>query len=206
VNEKEIITDMPTKLKHSVQLKVAHLQEYDWIDQINLIRQTDLFIYVHGAAMVNLLFLPAYAKVITLYQWCQFHRWEVLNDEMAYIHGLRMFAWTNTDRNKTSFQDDILYDHVECHLVKNMTETERDVIRHNVSYSTNPPMCAQTYWLNQNTVVDVNALTELVDEATQELCDPDYKSPLARPLVSGVPLPVGPGHTRNNPPEYCFEQ
>ena len=105
LNEQELLVSL--QQRGDVIASVVHLQELEWEAQMRVMRETDVFVYVHGAAMANAALLPPHAAIVTLYQWCQRWNWELLNAYVASAHGLRYYHWQNMHENCTRFHTNV---------------------------------------------------------------------------------------------------
>ena len=167
LNEKPLSEYLQSR--HDVLARVVHLQELNWASQMKIGRSTDIFIYIHGAAMVNALFLKPGSVMLTLYQFCQRFRWDMLNRLLATSHNLHYYGLSVTSNN-TRFHHEILESHGDCLLVQNFTHQEKEKVKSNVNYFTKPIQCSQTYWLNQDSVIDIVRFGSTLDRIIYDFC------------------------------------
>jgi capsular polysaccharide biosynthesis protein len=80
-----------------VKVEVREFFEMEFLDQLELFRQTDILIGMHGAGLANLVYTPLDAAIIELipFTWTSP---EYFN--LAGITGRSYYQWRNTHKNK----------------------------------------------------------------------------------------------------------
>lgn len=90
LNEDELIDRLKENDEYSVQ-KVNFNRYFPFLKQLEVIRNSDIFIGIHGAGLTHLLFLPPWATVIELYNCedpnCYF--------DLARLAGIKYITWKN---------------------------------------------------------------------------------------------------------------
>ncbi|XP_076815209.1 EGF domain-specific O-linked N-acetylglucosamine transferase-like isoform X3 [Clavelina lepadiformis] len=96
------------KIEEVVEFK---RDEMTFLDQLILMRNTDIFIAVHGAGLTHLLFLPDGAVVFELYD-CE----SICFRDLARLRGLRHLTWLDSSKmtkhkrtNNTNYENNYRY-------------------------------------------------------------------------------------------------
>ncbi|XP_044751937.1 EGF domain-specific O-linked N-acetylglucosamine transferase [Coccinella septempunctata] len=96
LNEDEIVTRLNKNRNYEV-LKISYNQHVPFKTQLEITRNTDIFIGIHGAGLTHLLFLPEWAAVFEVYN-CEDPNCYL---DLARLAGVKYFTWTNTSLLET---------------------------------------------------------------------------------------------------------
>ncbi|XP_031623122.1 EGF domain-specific O-linked N-acetylglucosamine transferase [Contarinia nasturtii] len=93
LNSDELVLELKKNRTYDVR-SVSFDRATPFIDQLEIIRNTDIFIGMHGAGLTHLLFLPKWATVFELYN-CEDS--ECYKD-LARLRGVNYMTWENKDK------------------------------------------------------------------------------------------------------------
>ncbi|XP_045470225.1 EGF domain-specific O-linked N-acetylglucosamine transferase isoform X2 [Harmonia axyridis] len=96
LNEDEIVTSL-NKNKHYEVQKISFNQHIPFKKQLEITRNTDIFIGIHGAGLTHLLFLPQWAAVFEVYN-CEDPNCYL---DLARLAGVKYFTWANASLLQT---------------------------------------------------------------------------------------------------------
>ncbi|KAK9888726.1 hypothetical protein WA026_000952 [Henosepilachna vigintioctopunctata] len=91
LNENELVKKLKENEKYQVQ-KVNYNQQLPFKKQLEITRNTDIFIGIHGAGLTHLLFLPEWAAVFEIYN-CEDPN---CYKDLARLAGVKYFTWVNS--------------------------------------------------------------------------------------------------------------
>ena len=98
LNENDLIAELSDDKRIVVQ-RVEYNQQMPFKKQLEITRNTDIFIGIHGAGLTHLLFLPIWATIIELYN-CED---PACYKDLARLRGVNYLTWEN---KKKLFQED----------------------------------------------------------------------------------------------------
>ncbi|XP_043467155.1 EGF domain-specific O-linked N-acetylglucosamine transferase [Leptopilina heterotoma] len=93
LNEDDLIRALKQNPNYEVQ-KVVYNKNLPFTSQLELSRNSDIFIGIHGAGLTHLLFLPDWASVFELYN-CEDSS---CYKDLARLRGVKYFTWTNLEK------------------------------------------------------------------------------------------------------------
>ncbi|XP_022184305.2 EGF domain-specific O-linked N-acetylglucosamine transferase isoform X2 [Nilaparvata lugens] len=99
LNENELIEALEKNSNYQVR-RVIFNRSVDFKKQLEVVRNTDLFIGMHGAGLTHLLFLPDWAVVFELYN-CEDENCYM---DLARLRGVKYITWQ--DKSKLEQQDE----------------------------------------------------------------------------------------------------
>jgi len=147
VNEDELVARL--RALPGVDVTVVQLESFSYAEQLALLARTDVLVGAHGSGLANLMFLPRKAGLVEIFPYV-FSR--PTYGVLAKRFGLGYTSWTNTDKDKAVFHEEIL--NGAAPNLKELIIRDPDS-RHN-SWLSN------LYWVNQDTIVDVEAIAQAV--------------------------------------------
>ncbi|XP_072383686.1 EGF domain-specific O-linked N-acetylglucosamine transferase isoform X1 [Diabrotica undecimpunctata] len=93
LNERELVDALKQNENYDVQL-VVFSRDVPFKKQLEIARNSDVFVGIHGAGLTHLLFLPEWASVFEVYN-CQDSNCYF---DLARLKGVKYFTWENTSK------------------------------------------------------------------------------------------------------------
>ncbi|XP_054283091.1 EGF domain-specific O-linked N-acetylglucosamine transferase [Macrosteles quadrilineatus] len=93
LNEQELLSALQANPDYQVQ-RVVYNRHMDFQQQLELTRNSDIFVGIHGAGLTHLLFLPDWAVVFELYN-CED---ESCYLDLARLRGVKYITWENKEK------------------------------------------------------------------------------------------------------------
>lgn len=88
INEEELIKRILSNSQYDVK-KVVYDRNIKFVDQIEITRNTDVFIGIHGAGLTHLLFLPKWATLFELHNCGDPNCYK----DLARLRGVNYITW-----------------------------------------------------------------------------------------------------------------
>ncbi|KAK0161010.1 hypothetical protein PV327_009530 [Microctonus hyperodae] len=93
LNENELVAALEKKPEYKVQ-KVVYNRDMSFKKQLEITRNSDIFIGIHGAGLTHMMFLPDWAAIFELYNCEDASCYK----DLARLRGVKYFTWEDEEK------------------------------------------------------------------------------------------------------------
>ena len=149
-NSMQVVNDLD---KHFENVEMSFLDELPFSSQAQMVNASKVAIVPVGDSVANMIFLDDHSEMIIIYPYGYF---DPLWKNFAERYGYSLHEFRNENRDRTRFHISIL-DKYGVH-----GEARSKIVKADRLDAAKMHWAAQRYWLAQDTVVDTEALVEMI--------------------------------------------
>jgi len=157
MNSEELFDTLKSNFSDVANVRKLYLEDLSHQEQFSLMRETTILIGIHGSGLTNLIFLPPGSVLLEIFQY------GFTRPTYRYVSGLAgvlYLSWQNSKKEHTIFHSEILDSY-------QLSDSQRSIIVDASSFHHGMTWAGNMYWINQDTIVDVQEFVVVVREALQ---------------------------------------
>jgi len=154
LNDKDIVRAMKTKYP-TIETRLIAMHKLPFLEQVKEVMNTTVLVGMHGAGIANMVWLHKSAALCELFPYSVMR--PVYKTIAEKIMEVRYISWHNSAKPATVFHPEVL------EPFKLAPEKKDEIMA--ASSTMYQSMAANTYWLTQDTRVNVMQLVDLIGSA-----------------------------------------